>query len=99
MSVLSVLALAVRPGAEEDLVRVFTELSVFEHAREGGGFLGGRLLRPLAAGEPFLVLAEWESAEAYERWLRSPLRARLAEEIEPLLSERVARGGLYAECG
>lgn len=99
MSVVSVLPIAVRPGREDELVRAFRELQVFEHARGAGGFLGGRLLRPLAAGDPFLVVAEWESEGAYRGWLESPLRRELASRIEPLLLTSVQQGGLYLELG
>jgi heme-degrading monooxygenase HmoA len=99
MSVVSVLPIAVRPGAEEGLVRAFRELRVLEHARRSGGLVAGRLLRPLGPGEPFLVVAEWESQEAYERWLASPLREELAARLEPLLAGSVRPGGLYVEAG
>ncbi len=95
--VVSVLTLAARSGSEEDLVRAFGELEIFEHARRSGGFLSGRLLRPLSAGEPFLVVAEWESSEAYQGWLDNPVRDELAAALEPLLADEVERGGLYEE--
>lgn len=97
MGVVSVLRIRARPGAEEDLARAFAELAVFDRARESGGFRSGRLLRPLAAGEPFLVLAEWEDAAACEGWLRNPVREELNAKIEPLVAEDVPAGGLYEE--
>lgn len=99
MSVVSVLPIAVMPGAEDELVRAFRELQVLEHARGAGGFLDGRLLRPLVAGDPFLVVAEWESEGAYRGWLESPLRGELSSRIEPLLAASVQQGGLYVEAG
>lgn len=97
MTVASVLPLVVRPGAEDDLVRLFADLAVFEQARRSGGFVGGRLLRPLAAGDPFLVIADWDSADSYQDWLENPVRAELAARLEPLLADEVARGGLYGD--
>lgn len=95
--VVSVLPIAAKPGAEDDLVRAFVEHGIFEHSRRSGGFVAGRLLRPLAAGEPFLVIAEWASPESYQGWLGNPVRAQLAAALEPLLLEQVAPGGLYED--
>ena len=95
--VISVLPVAAKPGREDDVVRTFMEHGVFDHARRSGGFVAGRLLRPLAAGEPFLVIAEWESPESYQGWLDNPVRDQLSAALEPLLVEHVAPGGLYEE--
>jgi len=95
--IVSVLPIAVRPGSEDDFVRTFQKSRVFEHSHESGGFLGGRVLRPLAAGEPFLVVAEWESRDAYQAWLDNPVRAELSAALEPFLAEHVAHGGFYEE--
>jgi heme-degrading monooxygenase HmoA len=97
VTIVSVLPIAVREGAEDDVVRVFGELGIFERSRQSGGFRSGRLLRPLAAGEPFLVVAEWEDASAYRRWLANPAREELRADLEPLLGGEVAGGALYEE--
>jgi heme-degrading monooxygenase HmoA len=97
VTVVSVLRLPVRESAREELASSFDELQVFERSRESGGFLGGRLLRPLAGDGPFLVMAEWESADAYQAWLDNPLRASLAARLEPLLSGDVAAGELFEQ--
>lgn len=97
MSVVSLLRLIPRNGAGSDLERGFAELAIFEHSRRSGGFLSGRLLRPLEAGEPYVVIAEWEDAAAYQRWLENPVRAELGAELEVLLSDDVAPGRLYEE--
>jgi len=94
--VVSVLPIAIRPGAEDDLAQTFFELEVFEHAHRSGGFRGGRLLRPLAIGEPFLVIAEWEDAQAYQNWLDNPVREELKAKLDPLVSGELA-GGVYEE--
>lgn len=85
MSVVSVLRLPVHAGAEARLEAAFTSLRIFERARESGGFRNGRLLRPVLAGEPFLVVAEWDDAAAYQGWLDNPVRAELAAQREPLI--------------
>jgi heme-degrading monooxygenase HmoA len=95
--VVSVLSLAVRPGAEDDLVRAFAEQDVFGHSRRSGGFLGGRLLRPLEPGDPFVVIAEWDGPGSYQGWLDNPIRGQLSAALEPLLAEHVVPGRLYEE--
>lgn len=96
MSVVSVLRVPVRAGAEERLADAYSSLGIFELARESGGFRGGRLLGPVTAGESFLVVAEWDDAAAYQRWLDSPVRAGLATHLEPLI-EGPLEVGVYEE--
>ncbi len=95
--IVSVLPIAVRPGVEEEFVRTFAEIRVFEHSHESGGFLGGRVLRSLAEGEPFLVVAEWEDPDAYQGWLDNPVRVELSAALDPLLADHVAQGGFYEQ--
>ena len=95
--VVSVLHIATRPGAEDELVRAFAEQDVFGHSRRSGGFVGGRLLRPLTPGEPFVVIAEWDGPDAYQRWLDNPIRDQLSAALAPLLAEHVVPGRLYEE--
>jgi heme-degrading monooxygenase HmoA len=97
VTVVSVLRLPVREDAREELPSSFDELQIFERSREGGGFLGGRLLRPLEGDGPFLVVAEWESADAYREWLDNPVRAALAARLEPLLDGDVMAGQLFEQ--
>jgi heme-degrading monooxygenase HmoA len=97
MTVTSVLRLRPRAGRADEFARTFVELDIFEHSRRSGGFLDGRLLRPLEGGEPFVVVAEWENTDAYQGWLDNPVREVLGEKLEPLLDEDVASGQLYEE--
>jgi heme-degrading monooxygenase HmoA len=96
VSVVSLLRLLPRPGAADELARRFGALEIFEHSRRSGGFLGGRLLRPVE-GDVFVVTAEWETEDDYRRWLDNPVRAELGAELEPLLDADVASGQLYEE--
>jgi heme-degrading monooxygenase HmoA len=84
--VVSVLRMPIHRGAEDRLTAAFRELEVFEHARRSGGFRGGRLLHPLAPGEPVLVVAEWDGADDYDRWLENPVRERLKNALDPLVA-------------
>jgi len=97
MTIVSVLRIPVRPEAASSFADRFRQFGVFERSRESGGFLGGRLLRPLSAGTSFLVVAEWESAHSYRTWLDNPARGELAAELEPLLLDEVVAGELYEE--
>jgi heme-degrading monooxygenase HmoA len=94
MTIVSVLRLPARAGA--DLAAAFAELEIFEHSRQSGGFLGGRLLRALEGGG-YLVVAEWADAKAYQGWLDNPMRAELGAQLEPLLTDDVAPGELFEE--
>ena len=86
--VLSVLELHVLPGSEQAVARAYDELGVFERARESGGFRSGRLLEPSEPGRPMLVIAEWDDAGSYERWLSNPAREDLGDHLEPMLDRR-----------
>ena len=95
--IVSVLRVPAREGAEGELLRAFSELEVFEHARRSGGFRAGRLLRPLEPGEPLLVLAEWDDAAAYQGWLDNPARLEISERLASLLDGEVTTGVLYED--
>jgi len=92
---LSVLSISVRAGA--DLEGAFARLEIFEHSRQSGGFRRGQLLRPVERGDPYLVVAAWETAEDYQRWMDNPVRAELGAQLEPLLDGDVASGELYED--
>ena len=96
MSVVSVLRLPVRDGAATRLAEAYTTLEIFARARESGGLRGARLLRPLSPGEPFLVVADWDDAAAYQRWLDDPVRAELGLQLEPLIDGPL-EGRVYEE--
>jgi heme-degrading monooxygenase HmoA len=97
VTVVSVLVLPVRAGAADAVARAFAELEIFEHSRRSGGFRGGRLLRPIDDGEPFLVVAEWDDADAYRRWLANPVRERLRAGLEALVPGGELVGTVYEE--
>ena len=90
----SILRIPVRAGAEDEFTQVFKDLKVFDHASRIEGFRGGRVFRPLAANEPFGVLAEWDRPDAYDAWLEAPVRDELTGAMEPLLTGDPA-GAVY----
>jgi heme-degrading monooxygenase HmoA len=98
VTVLSLLRLPVRPGAEGELVHAFDELEIFERSRESGGFVGGRLFRPVSGAPGVLVLAEWDGPADYRGWLDNPVREELGRQLGPLLEGDVEAGELFEEC-
>ena len=96
MSTVTVLRLNVRDGCDGELVATFKERRVLEAAREECGLVSARLLRPSTPGDPFVVIGEWKSAADYGCWLDSPVRAKLAEALEPLLDSEPGGGDLYS---
>ncbi len=91
----SILRIPVRAGAEDEFAQTFKDLEVFDHASRIEGFRHGRVFRPLAAGEPFVVLAEWDGPGAYDAWLEAPVRDELTRAMEPLLTGDPA-GAVYS---
>jgi heme-degrading monooxygenase HmoA len=83
--IISVLRLPVRPGSDRDVIRFYEEHDVFGLAAQVGGFHSGSLLEPEERGAPWLVIAEWDDADAYGRWLAAPARAELSAVLGPLL--------------
>jgi len=81
----SILRIPVRAGSEAAYAEAFTALRVFDRAATLAGFRGGRLLRPVAEGEPFAVVAEWDGPEWYERWLEHPAREELGDGLDDLV--------------
>ena len=45
----------------------------------------------------YVVVAEWEDAQAYQGWLDNPVRDELGAQLEPLLAVDVAPGELFEE--
>ena len=93
----SVLELYVLPGSEQAVARAYDELGIFERSRESGGFRSGRLLEPSEPGKPMLVIAEWDDAADYDRWLSNPVREELGGHLEPMLSGDPKVVGIFHE--
>lgn len=83
--VTSILSVETRPDASRQLARKFSELEIFEHARKSGGLRDARICRSLQRDDVFVVIANWDSVDDYQRWQASPLRAELAAKLAPLL--------------
>ncbi|MGO9315840.1 MAG: antibiotic biosynthesis monooxygenase family protein [Syntrophobacteraceae bacterium] len=49
------------------------------------GYISGETLRALDNPNKFVVLSNWNSAEDWKAWERDPERAKLQQELTPLL--------------
>ena len=92
----SILRIPVRAGSEAAYAEEFARLRVFDRTASLAGFRSGRLLRPVAAGEPFTVVAEWDGPQWYELWLGHPAREELGESLDGLVDGEMT-GTLYTE--
>jgi heme-degrading monooxygenase HmoA len=91
--VYSILRIPVRPGSEDAFADRFAQLRIFELCGESGTLRAARLLRPTSdATSTFVVVAEWDSIEAYQGWLDNPLRERLSLDLESLLDGEMSGG-------
>lgn len=81
----SLLWLNVHPGCEREFEESFRRLHVFERAGQVAGMRSAELLRPIQ-GSTYVVVATWERAEDYDRWLDSSIRAELNESLSALLA-------------
>jgi heme-degrading monooxygenase HmoA len=97
MTVTAVLRLVPRPGYEAALERLFESANVFDHARQSGGLVAARLLRPRVASASFLVISEWESSEDYEAWLQSSAREAIGDELRSIIEGEPAPADLFED--
>lgn len=91
----SVLALRAKPGRRDEVVALFERLGVLREASAVPGFVSAELHVAADALDELLVTATWESAAAYQAWLASPVRERMAPALEALLAEQPASGRVY----
>lgn len=90
----TLLELRAAPGRAADLCQTIDALGVLsEHAYAQPGFHGGEVLK--GSDDRVLVIALWESSDAYQAWLDNPVREGLVEALTPLLSHQ-PRGRVYA---
>jgi quinol monooxygenase YgiN len=95
-SVLSLRAADGKSGALEDL---YAELGILARAMEFGGCRDTVLLRATGPGPvTHLVIADWDSAADYERWVNDPWRATVSRQLATLLdtdSDEPVVGGVF----
>jgi heme-degrading monooxygenase HmoA len=94
----SVLYLEPKDGDYDAVVDLYRRDDVLGQALRQPGCLGSELQVPTEGSGPILVTALWESEQAYEGWVHSPVRAAgtpaLAELLDGGLDTSV-RGATY----
>ena len=74
-------------GRGGDVVRLFERLAILRAASAIPGFVAAELQAAAGSPDELLVTATWQSAAAYDAWLRSDVRERMRPELEELLAE------------
>lgn len=89
----SLLFLRARVGEGAEVVRRYHELGVFDRVAHEPGFRSATLQVSADDPDELLVIAQWDSVEAYDGWLETAIRAELSQQLEPLLGDepRVSR--------
>ncbi len=95
----SVLTLRARDGQAKAVEELYRERGVLERSTNFPGCLGSTLLR-CADGGPnsHLVIADWDDADAYARWVGDPWRAEVTKDLTGLLDIGAGEsvlGGLF----
>ena len=89
----TIITLKVTPGREREFEEAFRARGVLALARDVARLRTGELLRPVRAGDPYVVIATWDSAADYEGWGNSPLRGQVNSAAP--ISEPVAPADLF----
>lgn len=82
----SVLTLKAAAGQAAALEELYAERGVLDRARRFPGCRDAQLLRSID-GSPatHLVIADWDTAADYQRWVDDPWRAALSQQLVALL--------------
>jgi heme-degrading monooxygenase HmoA len=95
----SVLSLRAAPGQRSALERFYDRHAVLDRARRFRGCRDAVLLRSVdnTTAVTHLVIADWDTAEDYRRWVEDPWRATLAPQLADLLDSggEPLVGGLF----
>ena len=86
MTVRIIIEREVEPGQEAKLRQLMT-LSRTK-AIKARGYISGETLRAVDNPNKFEVLSTWNSTEDWKAWERDPERAKLQQELAPLLLGR-----------
>ena len=88
----TVLRLRAVPDRADQVVKLYAEHGILDRARAFGGCQDAWLLRETGGDDAtFLVMADWDAVEDYQRWVADPWRAdvsrRLADLLDPEADE------------
>ena len=82
----SVLRLRAVPGRADLVVELYAEHGILARARAFGGCQNAWLLRETGGDDAtFLVMADWDAVEDYQRWVSNPWRADVSRLLADLL--------------
>jgi len=94
----SVLTLRAAAGRAAELEAFYADNRILERARQFPGCRAAELLRSVGdSAATHLVLADWDTAADYRRWVDDPWRAALSGRLTALLEIRDEPlvGGVY----
>jgi antibiotic biosynthesis monooxygenase (ABM) superfamily enzyme len=95
----SVLSLRAAGGDTGALEAFYAEQQILERARVFPGCRDAVLLRAIdGASVTHLVIADWDGAEDYQRWVQDPWRAAVSRQLAGLLdteSDELVVGGVF----
>jgi len=95
----SVLALRAAEGKAEALEDFYAEQGILARSREFLGCRDAVLLRAASGtSATHLVIADWDTAEDYRRWVQDPWRAAVSRRLAELLdteSDEPLVGGVF----
>lgn len=82
----SVLSLRAAAGQSDALEAFFADHGILERARRFAGCRDAQLVRSVD-GSPvtYLVIADWDEAADYQRWVHDPWRAAVSRQLATLL--------------
>jgi heme-degrading monooxygenase HmoA len=83
MTVRVIIERQIEPGQEAKLRLLMTQSRT--KAIKAKGYISGETLRALDDPTKFLILSNWNSAEDWKAWEKDPERAKLQQELQPLL--------------
>ena len=93
--ILSALYLQPRNADYDTVLEFFRSERIMEKSRENGGLIDASITVPLSGSGPMLVIAKWNEARDYERWLANPARAALRPGLSAILDVAPAAGAMY----
>lgn len=92
----SVLALRARTGMSQAVEEFYRDRGIIERATCFPGCHGVTLLRSVSGGpDTHVVIADWDDAAAYQRWVDDPWRAETSAALADLLDAGFSAGRMY----
>ncbi len=81
----SVIQFNIRPGQRDRFLDYFVRTGVLETSSFQAGYLGAQLMSSTSDPNRAVVIAEWESPEAYQGWLENPDRELVGDPLDQFL--------------